>query len=96
MSAKHTPGPWRYEEHYDGYEILSSSKEMSATVATLGMRLSETGRADARLIAAAPELLAACKDALDAMWSEVSYHARMRSEASCIALRAAIAKAEQP
>lgn len=51
-----TPGPWRAEDAHDGYEIVSSSREMSATVAVLAARRSITGAADAHLIAAAPEL----------------------------------------
>jgi hypothetical protein len=60
MSAKHTPGPWRVEESCDGYEIWTSgSSDTSATVADIIARPSVTGAADARLIAAAPELKAA-------------------------------------
>lgn len=58
----HTPAPWRAEVASDGYDILSSSPEMSATVAITAARPhSLTGQADARLIAAAPELLDALK-----------------------------------
>lgn len=57
-NTTHTPGPWRVEADAMGYEILSSSREMSATVACITARPSETGKADASLIAAAPDLLA--------------------------------------
>jgi hypothetical protein len=60
----HTPGPWRAEADTMGYEILSSSPEMSATVAFITARPSVTGKADADLIAAAPDLLAAAKAVL--------------------------------
>lgn len=55
---KHTPGPWRTE----GNRIVSNSPHMSADVADVCARFgSDTARADARLIAAAPELLATCR-----------------------------------
>jgi hypothetical protein len=57
MNAQHTPGPWRAVDTGDGYTIESSSREMSATVAEITARRSVTGAADARLIAAAPDLL---------------------------------------
>jgi hypothetical protein len=62
MSAtKHTPGPWRWaNDGGDGYAIHSSSKKMSATVALVTARVgSETAIADSRVLAAAPEMLAA-------------------------------------
>jgi hypothetical protein len=56
----HTPGPWRVEECGSHYQVECSAPEMSATVAVIMARNpSLTGRADARLIAAAPELLEA-------------------------------------
>lgn len=66
--SKHTPGPWRAEDAHDGYEIVSSSPQMSGTVAVLSARRSVTGAADARLIAAAPETT----DALRKLVNEVA------------------------
>jgi hypothetical protein len=57
--SEHTPGPWAVERGPDGYEIVSRSPHLSASVAGISARHSPTGDADARLIAAAPELLAA-------------------------------------
>lgn len=59
MESKHTPGPWQAAEAGGGYNIESRSPEMSATVAVICARRSVTGEADAHLIAAAPDLLAA-------------------------------------
>lgn len=67
--SNHTPGPWRAEDAHDGYEIVSSSKGMSATVAVLAARRSVTGMHDARLIAAAPALLSALKTVCD-FWKD--------------------------
>jgi hypothetical protein len=59
MTPKHTPGPWVVDEDEDGYEIATGgASPISATVATVVTRQSETGRADADLIAASPALIA--------------------------------------
>ena len=55
-AAKHTPGPWKL---ITGGPMLVTSDE-SAIIAT---RLGGVSEANARLIAAAPELLAALKRA---------------------------------
>lgn len=62
-STGHTPGPWTSNE--DGQ---IQSKELNNygnwIVATIGRPMSEQDHANARLIAAAPELLEACKAAI--------------------------------
>ena len=63
MSA-HTPGPWKVED--DGREVVVYAVEGSCRVASIELdNLDDRSHAlrDARLIAAAPELLAALKDA---------------------------------
>jgi hypothetical protein len=52
MSGKHTPGPWRYdyESGYCGELIASNGKEVASFI-------NEPDAPDARLIAAAPDLL---------------------------------------
>jgi len=86
--SKHTPEPWTVVA--DGPWVCDKGGFTVAIVATSGMS-SETLKANARLIAAAPELLAAAKGALavassldgaDDDWVAVT------------ALRVAIAKAE--
>lgn len=71
MTAKHTPGPWE-ADHSDIWS-RSGKKFIAATMedgeAFKGVSLAEA-EANARLIAAAPELLAAlkaCRAALDAV-----------------------------
>ena len=77
--TQHTPGPWHVEEHSDGttrIDIMGehfpeAKRKVEYHITTLYVQESpdphtglEAVRADARLIAAAPELLAACSAAL--------------------------------
>jgi len=57
MSARHTPGPWRVF----GYDIGTSPDETLAVVCAMD---DNTDDANAALIAAAPDLLAALADLL--------------------------------
>ena len=59
MSAKHTPGPWR---HLDQGQVVNDTNTMIAFATNHGG--DEAGIANALLIAAAPDLLAACEIAL--------------------------------
>lgn len=55
--SKHTPGPWRVIPPYSGgHYAVQRGREGGFIVKGLG---ADRGEADARLIAAAPELLAA-------------------------------------
>ena len=63
---KHTPGKWKV---YHDINVMTDSKNPSF-IASCGMNNNiqdtlETCKANARLIAAAPELLEACKEALE-------------------------------
>ncbi len=71
MSTKHTPGPWEFSTTADGARIRQHAEPGSGnpTIAWVGCdyindmnleELSPEGVANARLIAAAPELLEAC------------------------------------
>lgn len=74
--TEHTPGPWRV---YDAYDIIRAPGMVAATrIGTLlyedVIRASPYGyseinlsKGDAHLICAAPDLLAACEAAYDAM-----------------------------
>ncbi len=67
---KHTPGPWQYqpsmpEEGVNCWWIFSQHVEMGVIGSVDGPQ-SKTTEADAMLIAAAPDLLEALKDALAA------------------------------
>jgi hypothetical protein len=68
MTAAHTPGPWRHRKH-NGEHIIDSTTQygMPVYVATLITVAPEQGdnEANARLIAAAPELLATLQEMVD-------------------------------
>lgn len=74
--SKHTPGPWSLFD--DGSEVhdrivgpVVGVKGMTATVAraAFGIRPNQEVAANARLIAAAPDLLAACESVIDGLAS---------------------------
>jgi hypothetical protein len=89
---QHTPGPWRiYEDGMIGSASVRRFPEM--TVIKPGTVKGETigvAMANAKLIAAAPELLAACKAAM-AFGSQGDTHDGLSVSEI---LRAAVAKAE--
>ncbi len=59
----HHKGPWHVEGLSSGYELCDSVEGESGHIAIFP----DTGEADARLCAAAPDLLAACEAALPAL-----------------------------
>ena len=62
--AKHTPGPWRLSENSDGTITIHATDEGGCRVAevdTENVDDHSIALADARLIAAAPDLLAALR-----------------------------------
>lgn len=89
---EHTKGPWRYF-HHDGmtFYIHSEGNPLAGRVATITYTSGAHSfhEADAALIAAAPDLLAAAKFAYASMNSE---DGRRRA---CASLVAAISKATQ-
>ena len=92
--TSHTPGPWEVFESHTGIYILDSAEQ--AAVCRLEWCLE--AEANARLIAAAPDLLAALKGIFEhcAMihraWGDGSNH--KEADAAIAAGKAAIAKAE--
>ena len=58
--SKHTPGPWTYQEESDAYTHIVRGPN-NYFITQLSQDTSGRSEADARLIAAAPELLEACK-----------------------------------
>jgi hypothetical protein len=88
--ADHTPGPWTIEESNVGYGpcYYIEGGDGSYVIHGEGTAWSESDKANARLIAAAPELLEALKVAADALGSEEGMAAAYRLA------REAIAKAE--
>lgn len=87
MSTQYTPGPWRIgTPPPNGEQTIGTLNGLMVAVATTGAEMEET-KANARLIAAAPELLEALQSVLDNC---------LDSEELCAAhakARAAVAKA---
>jgi hypothetical protein len=93
MSAQHTPGPWLWQHWPDDVDPVAEASTLG-TIATL--QATDEGQANARLIAAAPELLAALQ-ALHANMhaqnldnemertTEASYQKAMRDAAAAVA-----------
>lgn len=75
--TKHTPGPWVYGDEMFDSQITAPSAPAAwgnRTIAVVDHAEDEMGEANAHLIAAAPELLAAVEDAYRAAsamgWSD--------------------------
>lgn len=103
--AEHTSGPWEDDlkplDGVDGRSILSQDKEgnffVVATVNVPAQGLLEGDwRANAQLIAAAPNLLSAAKRMLDAVQSNdpAEPEAQRPDSGAVMSLKGAIAKAE--
>lgn len=92
--AAHTPGPWRIEpNHNEELCIFAESEEFWIALLPhqcLGS-IEAKQKINARLIAAAPELLAALKESPHDM---ACHPSEGRHSERCIRARAAIAKAE--
>lgn len=90
MSAKHTPGPWRWDGNVCDYDPENEAPwlvtEMHSAV-VLGGSINCGNEANARLIAAAPDLL----DALQAFATEIVPN--NTDDPLWMSARAAIAKA---
>ena len=78
MKTKHTPGPWRIE---DINQIVSPEENIVATVYFDGAEPLSEVKANAKLIAAAPELLGAIQYYFDVLeevrgpaWNEKPDH----------------------
>ena len=89
MSRSHTPAPWYWADN-----VPDAPKNYRMIVDADGFTIAEPspmGEADARLIAAAPELLAALRDLLEDAVALGICESNMSG--SAVAARAAIAKA---
>lgn len=92
-AAKHTPGPWSVSEEWDGTSIKAGQFHVTHTIQSCGFHSEEEDKAvtqaNARLIAAAPELL----EALRALAEEAFANMRGGRQDLIDDARAAIAKA---
>lgn len=86
----HTPGPWGCTETEGSWTISADADPVYIATVAMPGRMSKVDQAEAnaRLIAAAPELLEACQLALDSLNSLVATNTLSKQ-----LLRAAIARA---
>lgn len=101
MSTKHTPGPWTIANYPQAVVVQTESHKKTAYGASRYAAIGGFDRSDpeqmaealanARLIAAAPELLAAIQNVMPFL--EKSYQAGPVTHPYLVQLRAAIAKA---
>jgi hypothetical protein len=94
----HTKGPWVYDESEN--TVYSQDQEVTVVHMVQGSMCSpdalgnyDEGTANARLIAAAPDLLAACK-AIVKVWEGPRERAALDFSKTMLDARAAIARAE--
>ena len=103
MNAQHTPGPWRTQPIMGTGRVQIVNDHAAVfgadqvfDIATLPVLSDGSHHANARLIAAAPELLAALQKAeryIDALSERVKWTQRDQKEFDSLGIRAAIAKA---
>jgi len=94
METKHTPGPWVIDWNVSRLDIFGSDETAlvaSLRRSTLSQTIDEAARANARLIAAAPELLDSLSEILDYKGGADS---ALHDEYVMDRARAALAKAE--
>ena len=93
--TKHTPGPWRVQVTGHSFVVEAHTHTEVISVDENGnpCRWSEYNEANARLIAAAPEMLAALETAYMALIGYLPAHRNDVTDAAISAARAAIAKA---
>lgn len=98
MSAKHTPGPWRIGASPGAAEIRGTVTGRADGVTSPRvcrvLYVDENSRANAALIAAAPDLLATIKEAVEQFGPFLDDGSIVISAEQVRAMRAAIAKAE--
>ena len=89
MKAQHTPGPWQARAGLSRWNVTTCEKPRTFNICAINTDRIEQA-ANARLIAAAPELLAACEEAIRYVDSKGSEHV---NRVPFVSMRAAIAKA---
>ena len=92
MNTKFTKGPWRAEQTIERDDVfLDICAEDSSVVSDVGVNgaTEEQRRANAALIASAPELYEALENALPYLWSHKGQGARRAEEIAEAALKKA-------
>lgn len=77
----HTPGPWHVETEPQGCEGQYTQYTIQPRIADV-FYMNQTGEANARLIAAAPDLLAALERVIRSQWASID-HDRNRTPEAC-------------
>ncbi len=65
MTIKHTPGPWAYQENADPHTHIVRSVQPRHFICQLPKSSAGISEANARLIAAAPDMLALLRELID-------------------------------
>lgn len=92
----HTPGPWKATPYDDASQPYEVSSETGYFFATIGGGLSDgEAAANARLVAAAPDLLAACERMVAVVreWANEGFVVIAEDDPDLVQALAAIAKA---
>lgn len=92
MESKHTPGPWAVTKKFEVGPISNEDDQSNGMVIPVADVFGENRKDDARLIAAAPDLLKACSCALGWVTGNMDGDADLGDAIELI--REAIAKAE--
>lgn len=82
MKTLHTPGPWHGASHHSEWLICDGHQLIATTAGSpphLGHAHAKRDEANARLIAAAPELLEALCEAVDLAWTQDSHQVQFDS-----------------
>lgn len=94
-AAKHTPGPWRVFNHsWSDTSILADGFDHGICLLDINHATEESQEADEALMAANARLIAAAPELLDALKAAVSTIELEYGPNSCTAYRALITKAE--
>jgi hypothetical protein len=91
-NTQHTPGPWIYDDRY--VNVIAEDGRAIAGRPAWSSLSPDSEEADARLIAAAPELLEACEAALFALDCAINLQGLQLLIPTADKVRAAIAKAK--
>jgi len=93
-----TPGPWKVNEPPDSLAVLAGDREIATVESDTDDMPAEEGEANAALIAAAPELYEALRDAYELFTSISKIEHLSNKEHSRVIdkMSAALLKVEQP
>ena len=96
---KHTPGPWYVTEHHSGQRFIHHSPHETPHLRRTGIATLGSNPADADLIAAAPDMLAALKSVTQPLLIAIDEAGQCTDAEAYYAgiyagVKAAIAKAE--